>query len=411
MVAAHRKRGISGVAAMIARFQVYIPFLIFVQADLLEHVAPEEVTVGDLKAHLYPPYRSQLEVGDARGESAIVPSDIPRRLEPADPQPVVPDIQIGPGSAIVGDVLRIDFLRDQFNRRHGSDDPPTALAFNLANSWLRRFRVLNRVGWAKPLSEHTVPWKLALLNDDETEVEPVEGQWRRRLGAALRMQYTALDSYGWNAITALPFNYEAQPSDELLLDADALLPQVGPAIVLAYAAVETRITGALDRLAALTGLNSALWSWLTDRGDFRKDPSPAEQLDMVSSALTGRSLKGEPQLWEAFQNLRDARNRFVHEGKASVGRQRLEVDGERARQLVSGAGLIVDWIESLLPEAERRPRAQSPNQVTVARLFYVPGSEVSPVDARVDVADTEERDGPEQETETEDRGESAGPPA
>lgn len=75
---------------MIARFEVFIPFLIFVEADLHEHVAPEEVTVGDLRALIYPPHRSKLEVGDASGESGIVPSDIPRRLDPADPQPLAP---------------------------------------------------------------------------------------------------------------------------------------------------------------------------------------------------------------------------------------------------------------------------------------------------------------------------------
>lgn len=296
--------------------------------------------------------------------------------------------------------MRIDFLRDRFDRSHGSDDPPITLAFNLANSWIRRFRVLNRIGWAKPISEHSVPWKLAILNDDETEVEPVDGQWRRRLGSAFWLQYTALDSYAWSAITALPINYEAQSSDELLLDADPLLPQVGPAIVLAYAAVETRIARALNGLAALTGRNPVLWSWLTDRGDFRKDPSTAEQLDVVTKALTGRCLKDDAHLWEAFQNLREARNRFVHEGKASIGRQRLEVDGGRASQLVNGAGLIIDWIENLLPQAERRPRAQSPNQIIVTKpLLAPPGSEMSPTQTVTNVADRTPQDEPVQERE------------
>ncbi len=353
---------------MIARFEVLIPFLIFVEADLQLHVAPEEVSVGDLTALVYPPHRSSLEVGDVSGESQLPIMDIPRRLDPADPQIPVSGVQIGSGPAIVGDVLRIDFLRDQFNRMSGSNDPPVEMAFNLANSWIRRFRVLNRTGWARPLSQHEIPWKLAILNDDETEVEHVDGQWRRRFGSALKFQYTALDSYGWNAIKALPVSYESQPSDELLLDAYALLPQVGPAIVLAYSAIETRISQALDRIATLTGLNPTLWSWLTHRSDFTKDPSTAEQLDVVSRALTGNSLKDDAQLWERLQNLRQARNNFVHEGRPSIGRRGLTVDIQLAQQLINGAEQIIDWIENLLPQAERRPRAQSPNQVTVARL-------------------------------------------
>jgi len=184
----------------------------------------------------------------------------------------------------------------------------------------------------------------------------------------------------------------------LLLDAYALLPQIGPAIVLAYTAIETRIAQALDRLAALTGLNPLLWMWLTDRGDFTKDPSTAEQLDVLSRALAGKSLKDDTGLWESFQNLRTARNRFVHEGMASIGKQRLAVDDNRAQQLINGAELIIDWIENLLPEDERRPRAQSPNPVTVARLlFAVPSGEVDQGVAASEAADEGQQSEPPQE--------------
>ncbi len=339
-------------------------------------MSPEEITVGDIRALIYPPHRSKLELGDVTGESGIAASDIPRRLDPLDPQALAPGVQIGDGPAIVGDVFRIDFLRESFDRRHGSEDPPIELAFNLTNSWIRRFRVLSRAGWIKPLSQHSLPWKLEILNDDEVIVEPAEGQWRRRLGAVRHFQYAALDSYGWDAVATLPENYQAQPSDELLLDAYALLPQIGPAIVLAYSAVETRIAQALDRLAELTGVNPALWSWLINRGDFTKDPSTAEQLDVLARTLGRRSLKDDARLWEGFQNLRSARNRFVHEGKASIGRERVEVNSEQAGQLVNSAELIIDWIENLLPQAERRPRVQSPNKISVADLIWTPPNDV-----------------------------------
>lgn len=63
--------------------------------------------------------------------------------------------------------------------------------------------------------------------------------------------------------------------------------------MLAHTAVETRVAQTLDRLAVLTGLNPELWSWLTDRGDFTKDPSTAEQLDRLAKALTEMSLKDD----------------------------------------------------------------------------------------------------------------------
>lgn len=139
--------------------------------------------------------------------------------------------------------------------------------------------------------------------------------------------------------------------------------------MLAYTAVETRIAGALDQLAALVGLNPVLWEWINDRGNFIKDPSTAEQLDVLAKALIGKSLKDEAKLWERYQNLRQARNGFVHSGKAAIGKLQTEVDSARANELVQGAERTIDWIESLLPQPERRPRFQSPNALSVTRLL------------------------------------------
>jgi hypothetical protein len=229
--------------------------------------------------------------------------------------------------------------------------------------------VLNRVAWAKLLSRSDNPWSIQFLNDDGTEVEKTQDQFRKLFGARSQEQIVALDVPIWDAIRALPVSYELEPSDELLLDAYGLLPQVGPAIVLAYSAIETRIARALDRLAALVGLNPVLWEWINDRGNFIKDPSTAEQLDVLAKALIGKSLKEEANLWEGYQNLRQARNGFVHSGKATIGKLQTEVDSARANELVQGAERIIDWIESLLPQTERRPRFQSPNGLTVTRLL------------------------------------------
>jgi hypothetical protein len=361
---------------MIARFQVLIPFPVYVEANLHRNVNPEEITVGTIKAFIHPPHHSLLRIGDASGESEILPGDVPKRLDPANPQPTAPNVSIGGSPAIVGDVLRIDLQAPEFDRSTEGIESIVNLAFAFANSWLRRFRTLNRIAWAKPLDEHDVPWKIDMLKDDSTALEIEQGKWRTRAGIVSSFKWVGIDSHVWNAITSLPSNYEPQPSDELLLDAYALVPQVGPAIVLAYTAIETRAAQALDRVAVLTGLNPTLWSWLTNRKDFTKDPSPAEQLDVLAKALTGKSLKEDQNLWESFIHLREARNRFVHEGKATLGRPPIQVDGSKATALIKGAEEIIDWLENLLPAEERRPRFQSPNQLLITRPFFVmPGGE------------------------------------
>jgi hypothetical protein len=350
---------------LIARFQVLLPFMLFVQADLASHVGPEEVTVGNTKALIYPPHRSQLEPGDLEFGSATPPGEVPRRLDARNPQPHTEGVTIGGQPAITGDVLRIDFIRESFNHKQGESDPSTEFTFNVANSWITRLRTLTMATGARPLSQEHNPWIIELFNDDGTKLERAPGYWARRLGASWRMEYSALDADIWNSISSLPFDYLSPPSNDLLLDAHALWPQIGPSIVLAFAAVETRLEQTLDRLASLTGLNSTLWAWINER-DLMKRPSTGEQADVLMLALSGRSLKSEVGLWEKFQHLRRARNSFVHQGIAVIGDQ--QVDQVRAAELIQAAGQIIEWIESMLPGDERRPQAPSSSLVEVTRL-------------------------------------------
>src|SRR5207237_6819056 len=100
-----------------------------------------------------------------------------------------------------------------------------------------------------------------------------------------------------------PDDFRPTAWDTLLPDALDLLPEVGPTIVLAFAAIETRIEAAVERLAAATELSDDLWEWIKKReGDYRKEPSVKEQLDPLLRALSGHTLKEARRLWEAFQN-------------------------------------------------------------------------------------------------------------
>jgi hypothetical protein len=99
----------------------------------------------------------------------------------------------------------------------------------------------------------------------------------------------------------------------LLLDAVGLLPDIGPALVLAATSLETLITDALDELSAgASAVPQSLWMWINDRGDYRKEPSVLEQYDALSKVFTGRSLRDEIELWEAP---------FVHGGKPPIERR------------------------------------------------------------------------------------------
>lgn len=99
-----------------------------------------------------------------------------------------------------------------------------------------------------------------------------------------------------------------------------------------------------------------MWEWINDRADSThlKAPSVSEQFDSLLKAITGRSLKDEAKLWEGFQNLRKARNSFVHGGVGVIGGK--AVDRDQALTLVGVANEILDWIDGLLPVGDRRPK-------------------------------------------------------
>jgi len=73
-----------------------------------------------------------------------------------------------------------------------------------------------------------------------------------------------------------------------------------------------------------------------------------EQFDHLLKILSGYSLKEDGPLWEAFRNLRNARNSFVHEGTARVGRAPVSID--QARQLLGKSMEIIAAIRKRLPE-------------------------------------------------------------
>jgi hypothetical protein len=154
-------------------------------------------------------------------------------------------------------------------------------------------------------------------------------------------------------VASFPQNYEIQTWETLILDAEALLPDVRASVVLAYSALETLIAIALDYLVTNSPTPPELWKWINKRDFWLKEPSVAEQYTALLKILTSKSLKDDATLWQAFIDLRKARNSIAHTGLPILNDR--EINSVQAGQLVGGAKNIINWVEQLLPESMRRP--------------------------------------------------------
>jgi hypothetical protein len=148
--------------------------------------------------------------------------------------------------------------------------------------------------------------------------------------------------------------------DQLLVDASGLLPEIGPAVLLAYTSLEIRIASAADVLAQARSIDDDLWRWFTDKRAFQVQPETEEFAKDLFRILAGHSMAEEEPLWRVFTRLRKARNSFAHEGVARDLDTHAPLTIGQAAQLVGGAKQILDWIDGLLPEAHRNKRPALP---------------------------------------------------
>ncbi len=161
--------------------------------------------------------------------------------------------------------------------------------------------------------------------------------------------------------------------DGLRLDARSALPNVGSAVVLAATSLEVFISVLLDALAVRQELAPDLWKWIADRdGKLLQQPSVEEQFDVLLKHLCGHSLKEEGTLWEAFKNLRSARNTFVHEGVARVGKT--AVTKEEALTLVNRVDDIVRRIREWIPDDLRWPVPEVKAKLSCTQVLIEPSN-------------------------------------
>jgi hypothetical protein len=252
--------------------------------------------------------------------------------------------------AVQADTLRIDFQKDAFDRGKTSPcDPPEAVIGRAINYLLIRLRYVTRAAQIRPLDHPWGRWRLDYLRDDETELEVDEGLVRGRGALAASFSWVVLNKQIWDDVHSVPPDFDPPPWEELLIDAQADLPRIGPAVVLAATALEVFISHTLDNLARTSTVPAPLWAWINKRGrgNYLREPTVEEQYDTLLKFFTGHSLKDELQLWSSFQNLKTARNTFVHGGVASLGGTAVPLD--TARKLVASAGGIIATVRNWIP--------------------------------------------------------------
>lgn len=356
---------------MIARLRILLPFYIFVRKD--DYLAIVEFTSGPYHIRVYPPTQAALNPKDIDGLSPIPVRTALDLLKPADTLDET-FIQVDGRATVLANLLQIDFSKPEFDRikeaKEVADpftqgDPPIQLGFDIANGFLARLRTLTRGHKVRVVSPGSAPWRMDYLRDDGTDVPVETGKYRRRLFSHYTLNITVLNTAIWDEVHSLPSNYNPYTWDTLLLDAEALLPDIGASLIVGAAALEILIEWALNRLAERSSLNKDLWEWINQRQNRTQNPSVPEQYDILLRALTSRSLKDENELWEAFQNLRSARNSYAHEGRAVLGGKEVTVDS--ARDLIEKAKKILEWVDSILPDDLRRPKLVAKTEIKMVK--------------------------------------------
>jgi hypothetical protein len=278
--------------------------------------------------------------------------------------------------AFAADVLTVTFQRDSFNREIDSPiDPPVELINTVLHNFIERFRYVARASKVTHVDFPRGLWTIDYLNDDGSELtpDPERKLVRRRGSQHLHVSCVACDPALWASVFSLPANFQSPGWHSLLLDSHAAIPHVGTAIVLAATALEVFIAGLLDGLVKETVVPKQLWKWIKTRGnDFDKQPSVEEQFDTLLEVITGHSLKEDLGLWEAFQNLKTARNRFVHDGTPRISRNSPPVSVGEALELLGQAEAIVAKIREWVPENRRWWPAHTSNiQIKIVAPFNV----------------------------------------
>lgn len=363
---------------MIARFTVLLPFFLSVRQG--DELPVYEIEQNEYRIRIYPPCSAAVNPSETETLSSVPQADVLMRLRPAESQTATDLIRMDNAPTIQANLIQIDFTKPDFDRRHitaskpeenlTEGDPSLKFIFDLVNSFLSRVRTITRGSQISPVGPDNTLWRLDYMTDKEEELPINPEFYRKRMGARVSWRVIGLNANIWNQVISLAADFSPPTWDTLILDAEALLPDVDASIVVASTALESFIAWSLDQLAPLAKVDPKLWNWINSREDWYQRPSVPDQYDVLLKILTGKSLKDEARLWEALVNIRQARNKFSHAGTALVGGK--EVNQAQAYVLIGKAKEIIDWVESFLPEDKRRPKLEKLAVMDMQKVLFAP---------------------------------------
>lgn len=284
-------------------------------------------------------------------------------LRPAVPVPIE-GFTIDDAAVFPANLLVLDFIATTFDRQAKTpeengvtkSDPPISLVFDLANDVIGRLRTITRGSDLRPIDEDSVSWTLDYLDNEGREVEVEDGLIRGVCGNHFSLKVLRVSDNIWKKAWELPEDHIAYPWDRLLLDAQALMPDIGAVIAVVNAALETFAQWMNDELSVRSTLDPDLFDWLNDLAEKMKGPSVPDRYDVLLKVFTGKSLKDEQPLWGALMKIRGARNNFMHRGKVAQTKKTEELTIDEVSVLMEKANEIVNWVEALLPAELHRPK-------------------------------------------------------
>ncbi len=263
-------------------------------------------------------------------------------------------------------MLRIYFKSDSFDRSMDVEcDPPYPLIARTINQFLSKLRFVTGNSNIHPIDFPHAAWRLSYFNDDESKLPREKGLVGGHFSRGLSFSYTAMNSDVWEDIWKLPLDYVVPAWESLLFDAQRSAPEVGATIVLAAAALKAFISYVLNELSSDSTVPGQLWEWITQRQIRYKEPSIEEEFDILLKSLSGTSLKDNPELWEAFRNIEQARDSFVRDGIAQIGLNPVSPDD--VRRLLQSTAEIISFIKDKLPESLHWPQYDHSLKITVAK--------------------------------------------
>lgn len=346
---------------MLAKFHILLPFTLIV---------PEKTT--------YNVYHYQ--DGDYQ-----VHFDVPAKSDKK-PQEVNHEIILNGRAAFQADVLTIIFKKESFERGHetlspdkifGGLDPSVEMVKRALDLFLERFRYVSKSPHVKTISLDETEWSLRYLNDDGSELEMQEGYFRGKSGKRFCFSYIACDPEIWDFVHALPLEFKVPPWSMLLVDAQGALPHIGSAITLAATALEVFIAEVLNNLVPTNKVSSEIWHWINEKEKKWQVPDVEEKYDGLLTILLGHSLKEDQVLWHAYQNIRTARNNFVHYGIARIGKGSTPLTVQQAEALIEKASSIITRVRDWLPKEIRWPMLEREVQIQGRFLISPQGNDPS----------------------------------